>query len=235
MSLTVPIIDSPMQLSSNFLLSCEANNLTGYNIGDSISGWTDNSGLNNHLIQTTASRRPSYDIDNLGFKYLKFTQTGLTSFVSTNSYAQQSNLTIVMAMRMDELVSSTFRQTFYTGSSPLTDRVEISAVALWLGYIISNTTTPSSFISANNAYPNINKAIVAIRRTPTLCETFINGTRVVNTPITSFTASTSPQQFQLQLQSLGGHYQIHVCAEALNNQKLKQLMRYSAFKSGIKI
>lgn len=229
-------------ISSNFILSCESNDLNGYNIGDVISSWTDNSGLNNHLIQANGSRKPTYDIDAFGFKYLKFTQADFTALYSTNSYAQQSNLTIVMVCRLDELVSGPFKVFFYTGGNPLTDRISNSNIALWLSYIISNSTVPNSFITANNAYPTTSKVVIATRKTSSQFEMWLNGIRVINTSVTSFTPSATLQQFYLGGNTAtgdshinGGHYQIHVCAEALNDQNLKKIIRYAAFKSGVKI
>lgn len=53
-------ITNPLELSSNFVLSVEANNLDGYNINDPVTTWVDNSGVGNNGTQTTTANKPLF-------------------------------------------------------------------------------------------------------------------------------------------------------------------------------
>jgi hypothetical protein len=234
-------ITNPLELSSNFVLSVEANNLDGYNINDPVTTWVDNSGLNNNLVQTSESRKPKFEIDSFGYKCLKFTYDNKTNLTSTLSYPLQDNLTVSMCLRIDSFLSSAFITIISTGPFPLYDRLNISSIAKWIAFA-SSRVTPNNFVSTNNTYPNFDKCVITLRRSNSFIEVFINKRRVVAGSINSFNASTTLQKIEVADDIInsttyvnGAYYHIHVCHEFLSDEKLQKLIRYVAFKSGVNL
>jgi hypothetical protein len=235
------IIDSPMQLSSNFVLSCEANDLMGYNIGDAISSWTDNSGLNNHLVQSLVSKQPIFNIDSFGFKCLDFNQTNFTNLYSTLQFAQANNITVVQAVRVDEFISGLFKVLNIGDSSVSIDRVQLFASSRRISFIAGNASEGEILSSVNTNF-NSSKCVVAFRRTPTRVEMWLNFRKILDSVLTNLTFAPTLRTYNLgrfagtgDAHINGANYQFHVCHEAFTDQKLKQLIRYTAFKSGIAI
>lgn len=234
-------ITNPLELSSNFVLSVEANNLDGYNINDPVTTWVDNSGLNNNLVQTSESRKPKFEIDSFGYKCLKYTYDDKTSLSSTLSYPLQTNLTVSVCLRVDSYLSSSFMTFFAIGLSPLYDRINISSIAKWIAFA-SSRVTPNNFVSVNNAYPNFDKCVITFRRTNSFIELFINKRRVITSAITSFSDSATAQKVEIgdaignsTSYVNGAYYHVHVCHEFLSDEKLQKLIRYVAFKSGVNL
>lgn len=218
-----------MQLSSNFVLSVEANDMP---LG-TLSTWTDKSGTSNHLntVNGVFPDIPTVITDSLGYKTVNFPVTGgLTAMWGINSYDQPTTITICM---VTELRNLTFNQELFShyGSADHLTLVNPN---------ININVTPSHTVNASFSGLTTGKKIIIYRRSLTSYEVFINGVLFYSNtyPLPLMTGSGHP--YILGRGSAGYTldgtiYQYHICHEYLSNDSIKKLTRYCEFKSGIKI
>ncbi len=239
MSIIVGVIGSPLELSGNFVLSCESDTLNGYSTGDPVSSWTDSSGTGNHAT-ASGSLRPTYNVDANGFKYLKYTRADKTRLVTTNNQIQPAAITICLVLCVD-LINAENKEIF--GSSTgvnLKDRQRILS-----NYSLQSDVSgiaQSSSVLATNISTDGQKVVITYRRESDGTISIYRNFLLVKKQVVTFTPQTA--NFPYVLGTLGPqdnyfmdgrYYQAHVCHEALSDQKIKKLIRYAAFKSGIRI
>lgn len=213
-------------ISSNFILSVESNNLT---LGSSITTWNDNSGTSNDL---TAILNPTQVgttiLDSNGYQCVNWSLSEGSKYITTNSQVQPTEITI--AMVIDVQLNSTISGIFAQSASA--DRITI--VFNTLEVVINSAF---SFSLDTGVLP-LGKSLIIFRRTSTNYEIYIRGVKVKSGTFTGTLGGSSKYtigQYTAGLNLLGSIYQLHICNEYLDNEKLKKLSRYMSFKSGLTI
>ena len=239
MSIITGVIDNPMVLSSNFVLSCEADTLSGFVSGDAISTWTDYSGTNNHASYS-GTLRPTFDIDANGFKCLKYSRANKTRLVTTNNQTQPAAITICLVLRID-LINGENKELFNAGSGSNTKDRQRMQPNYSLQSDVSGIAQSASVVCTNFSSDG-EKFILTYRRETDGTVSVFKNSVLVKKQVVTFTPQTANLPYVIGTLGPqdnyfidGAYYQAHVCHEALSDQKIRKLVRYAGFKSGIKI
>ena len=241
MSILTGIIDNPMQLSSNFVLSCEVNTLNGYSIGDPVLIWNDQSGTGNHVIRHNNLYGATYNVDAQGYPCLNSigaAAMGNGRYLTTLSSVQPaSGVTYVVVFN----AAATFRFLFSRLDSFPYKKEGLLLQNQSVRTDITINSTAGSLVSSG-LFSVGDKTIVAYRRNSSgFCQHFRGFKQIGAMQLTDFSFSTNNVVYNIFYDSQGGSvfsgdvYQMHICHEALSDDKLMKLIRYAAFKSGIKI
>lgn len=227
MPIGVPIIDNPMQLSSNFIVSVETSKLNGYNVGDDVVSMVDNSGTGNSFVSNSTPRYSKFLIDAEGYKCVDFNVVGGVSYMTSNTYVQPNEITYcgVFDVNVNGAITTSFMELF---NSDTFSFIPTSQTYLGLGSI--------SFALSQSVIP-LKKNVILVRRSLTRIELWVNGALVYFNTYTTLSLLNSPRRFYVSSNGSfkSKFYGIHVCTEYLDDVKIKKLMRYCAFKAGIKI
>ncbi len=218
-------IESPMKLSSNFILSIEANDLVGYNEGDNVPGIPDNSNTGNTFINGNNPNYGKFHIDSEGYKCVNFPVNGI-QYQTTNLYLQSASVTYggVIDVQFKAANISMFALLGGDALAFVPPAYLYIGIDASINYYLSNTLLP------------FGKSVILVRRTSNYYELWVNGKLTYSNSFT-ITLNTTPYRYYFGAGGgfTGNLYQMHVCTEYLDDSKMKKLTRYMAFKNGIKI
>ncbi len=239
MSTIVGVIGSPLELSSNFVLSCESDSLTGYTVGDPVTSWTDNSGTGNHA-SASGSLRPTYNVDANGFKYLKYTRADKTRLITANNQIQPNSITVCLVLRID-LINNEVKEIFNANTGVNSKDRQRILTNYSLQSDVSGIAQSSAVVSPSISSDG-QKVVITYRREADGTISVLKNSLLIKKQLVTFTPQTFNAPYTIGTLGPqdnyfidGGYYQVHVCHESLNDQKIQKLIRYAAFKSGIRI